>query len=169
MGSNATNRDHLWMRDIWFRNTKNVVSVAVHYNRDNDDPDSVSITVWRDHNWRIAVEVQRRSPQGVIPWMSLLNMAFADIKRLLRVPTIYVHIPDGGPHECLSHKPPGNSGEDCPTPQRQPPILTSEERYVAQARAEQTDTLRRPIRAGIKPRLMGRILPGGIMEVMPCR
>jgi len=37
------------------------------------------------------------------------------------------------------------------------------------AAAEQTDTQRRPIRAGVTPTLVGRMLPGGVMEVTPCR
>ena len=49
-----------------------------------------------------------------------------------------------------------------------PPVISSWERYVAQIRHEQTDTLRRPIRAGETPRLMGRMRPGGVMEVVPC-
>jgi len=51
----------------------------------------------------------------------------------------------------------------------QPPILTSWDRYIAQVRAEQTDTQCRPIRAGVRPILIGRMLPGGVMEVGPCR
>jgi len=54
----------------------------------------------------------------------------------------------------------------------QPPVISrpnSWAGYVAQFRAEQTDTQRRPIRAGQTPRLMGRMLPGRIVEVTPCR
>jgi len=53
-----------------------------------------------------------------------------------------------------------------------PPVISrpnSWAGYVAQVRAEQTDTQRRPIVAGVTPTLIGRYLPGGVMEVIPCR
>jgi len=52
-----------------------------------------------------------------------------------------------------------------------PPVISrpnSWAGYVAQVRTEQTDTQRRPIRAGVRPVLIGRMLPGGVLEVTPC-
>jgi len=45
--------------------------------------------------------------------------------------------------------------------------VPDEELNQDQVRAEQTDT-HRPIRAGQTPTLVGRMLPGGVMEVVPC-